>query len=200
MDETTPQTYTAFDGHKRLAEGRLDAVVIAIKRKLKAAPASSILVFSDSTGKEMDFDLRGSEKEVLLRLHVYLSRESEPLAGNGPGRPKLGVVAREVSLLPRHWEWLSTQSGGASAALRKLVEEAKKSSFGKEEAKHAQERAHKFMTSVAGNLPRYEEALRALYARDKKRFKEQMTDWPPDVRNYSCKMADPSFETDETEK
>ncbi|MFY0534142.1 DUF2239 family protein [Nannocystis pusilla] len=37
----------------------------------------------------------------------------EPPARTGPGRPKLGVVSREVSLLPRHWEWLERQPSGS---------------------------------------------------------------------------------------
>lgn len=195
MNQIDSQTYTAFEGHKLLAQGRLDEVVLRVKQRSKADISSSILVFSDLTGKEMDFDLRGSEKEVLQRLQVYLSHAGEtPAASTGPGRPKLGVVAREVSLLPRHWEWLSTQSGGASATLRRLIEEAKKNSSGKELLKQAQERTHRFMSSIAGNLPHYEEALRALYAKDKKKFREQIADWPSDVRECTKRMATPVFE------
>ncbi len=193
MTDITPQSYSAFDGHKLLAQGRLDEVVLKVKRRLKSQPAAAILVFSDTTGKEMDFDLRGSEKEVLARLQIYLSPGVEPGSG-GPGRPKLGVVAREVSLLPRHWEWLSTQSGGASITLRKLVEEASKSASGKDRVRQVQERAQKFMSAIAGNLPCYEEALRALYQRDRAKFQEQIVDWPADIRAHAGKLATPAFE------
>ncbi len=118
---TTPQLFTAFDGYRLLAQGPLDDVVRQVKRATESSNTVEILVFSDLTGKQMDFDLTGSEKEVLRRLHIYRSPDVEPVA-SGPGRPRLGVMAREVSLLPRHWEWLSTQSGGASATLRRLVE------------------------------------------------------------------------------
>ena len=88
----------------------------------------------------------------------------------GRGRPKLGVVAREVTLLPRHWDWLNSQSGGASVALRKLVEAARLAGDDKDRTRHAQEAAYRFMTALAGNLPGYEEATRALYAADPARF------------------------------
>ena len=193
MGENQQQTYSAFDGVKLLAQGPLADVVIKVKRKVKADPKASILVFSDSTGKEMDFDLRGSEKEVLERLEVFLSQENQNIS-SGPGRPKLGVVAREVSLLPRHWEWLSTQSGGASATLRRLVEEASKTSTGRDQIKKSQESAYKFMSTMAGNFSGFEEAIRALFARDKKKFREQMHDWPGDIKQHALKLAENSFD------
>src|SRR5262245_7018554 len=101
-----PQTYTAFENTRLIAHGSLEEVVLKVKKKIKNAPEASLLIFSDSTGKEMDFDFRGSEKEVLQRLQIYLPNDTGPAPQSGPGRPKLGVVAREVSLLPRHWEWL----------------------------------------------------------------------------------------------
>lgn len=192
METTESQLYTAFDGQKKLIQGPLDEVVLGVKKRLKAEPSASILIFSDLTGKEMDFDLRGSEKEVLQRLQVYLAPNEKP--ASGPGRPKLGVVAREVSLLPRHWEWLSTQSGGASATLRRLIDEAKKQSSGREMLKQAQERTYKFMSTMAGNLPHYEEAIRALYAKDAKKFKEQIAKWPIDIRDHAKKMSEEVFE------
>lgn len=189
------QTYTAFNGSTRLARGPLHEVVLEVKHQLKAAPQSSILVFSDLTGKEMDFDLRGSDKEVLQRLQVYLSPEaSDEIPAAGPGRPKLGVIAREVSLLPRHWEWLSTQTGGASATLRQLVEDAKKNLSVKDKLKQAQERTYKFMSTMAGNLPNFEEAVRALYAKDKKKLKEQIAAWPTDIKTHVKDISQEVFE------
>jgi uncharacterized protein len=188
------QTYTAFEGHRLLTHGPLEEVVLDVKRRLKAQPEVSVLVFSDTTGKQMDFDLRGSDKEVLQRLEIYRA-PALPEAGtpSGPGRPKLGVVAREVSLLPRHWEWLSTQTGGASATLRRLIEEARKGGPVRDQHKQAQERTHKFMSSLAGDLPGYEEALRALYGRDRKRFLERIHGWPEDLRFHAAKLAEPAF-------
>lgn len=179
------QTYTAFEGVSRLSHGELENVVLDVKRRLKADSKASILVFSDSTGKQMDFDLRGSEKTVLERLKVYFPRhEASGATPTGPGRPRLGVVAREISLLPRHWEWLSNQPGGASATIRRLIDETRKSTSEREQVREAQECIHKFMSAIAGNLPDFEEALRALYARDKARFKKLITRWPHDIKEY----------------
>lgn len=191
---SSSQSYTAFHGNKFLVQGQLEEVVLQLRQKLKSDSSASILVFSDLTGKEMDFDLRGSEKEVLQRLQVYLSHDEKSLGHSGPGRPKLGVVAREVSLLPRHWEWLSTQSGGASAILRRLIEAEKKNSSSRDLLRQAQERAHKFMSAMAGNLENFEEALRALYAKDKTKFKEQISKWPNDIKDHTKKMAAAAFE------
>ncbi len=193
MDNQNSQSYSAFSGHKLLVRGPLDKVVLSIKKKLKEEPRSSILAFSDSTGKQMDFDLQGSEKEVLQRLEVFVTKD-QPIVTSGPGRPKLGVVSREISLLPRHWEWLSTQSGGASVTLRRLVDEARKNASGKELIKLSQERTYKFMTAIAGDLPQYEEALRALFSKDKKKFESHVYGWPKDLISYIKILSDACFE------
>lgn len=188
----TSSTYSAFEGHSLLLRGSLTEVVLKIKKKLGKAENSSILVFSDSTGKIMDFDFHGSEKDVLQRLDVFVAKDA-PKDSPGPGRPKLGVISREVSLLPRHWEWLASQTGGASATLRKLVEVAKKKSLHGNSAKQAQERSHKFMSALAGDLNGYEEALRALYKRDEKSFQSKIQDWPRDIRLHVTRMAEAAF-------
>lgn len=187
---TTTLSYTAFEDTKLIICGSLDEVALKIKKRLKLKPSASILIFSDSTGKEMDLDLRGSEAEILDRLKVFIttSMHEQPVS-TGPGRPKLGVVPREVSLLPRHWEWLATQSGGASSTLRRLVDEARKNSSAKEQTKESQERTHKFMTALAGDLKNYEEALRALYAKDKKAFFSFIKEWPDDIKEYIKKLS-----------
>lgn len=185
----TASTYTAFEGHSLLIRGALTDVIIKIKKKLGKAENSAILIFSDATGRVMDFNFHGTEKEVLKRLDVFVA-DDEPRDSPGPGRPKLGVISREVSLLPRHWEWLASQSGGASATLRKLVEEAKKKSLSGNSARQSQERSHKFMSAVAGDLKGYEEALRALYKRDEKAFLAEIAGWPRDVRNHVAALAD----------
>ena len=193
MEQIEIQSYSAFEEVHLLSQGALEEVVIAVKRRLKSKPEASILVFSDLTGKQMDFDLRGSEKEVIQRLKIYLD-PGAPAAPTGPGRPKLGVVAREISLLPRHWEWLSTQSGGASAVLRRLVETEMKGTNQREKIKQAQECTYRFLSSIAGNLPHYEEVLRALFAKDKKEFKESMSGWPIDLKEHAISLSEVVFE------
>lgn len=195
MTNSTPLQYTAFDGHKLLASGALEDVALRVKRRTKTHPTAAILIFSDASGKEMDLDLRGSESEAMERLKIFVAQENGAVPSPGPGRPKLGVVAREVSLLPRHWEWLATQSGGASAAIRRLIEDARKHPSAAEKAREAQERTHKFMTSIAGDFPNYEEALRALYAKDKKSFQSLVREWPKDVQEHTKKLAAPNWES-----
>lgn len=162
-----------------LTSGPAPDVALWVKAIVDSDPGATILIFEDATGRQVDFDLRGSEEEVRQRLVPESDR-------SGPGRPKLGVVAREVTLLPRHWEWLAAQPGGASVALRKLVEQARKS---EDPAKAAAEATSRFLSAIAGNLPNYEEATRALYAGDHDRFAELMGDWPHDIRTHALKMA-----------
>ena len=173
----TSETHTAFDGHRRLASGPLSAVAVAVKRAIEGGEARPILIFEDATGRAIDIDTRGAEDEVAARY--------EPPT-RGRGRPKLGVVAREVTLLPRHWDWLNRQSGGASVALRKLVEEARRGGDGGREARDA---AYHFMSAVAGNLPGFEEATRALFAGDRQRFESLIAAWPADVRAHAFMLA-----------
>jgi len=189
------QTYTAFIGHRLLAQGDLVKVALKVKRKLKDDAQASILIFSDLTGKQMDFDLRGTEKEVEDRLQKFVAGEPDN-SNQGRGRPKLGVVAREVSLLPRHWEWLSTQTGGASATIRLLIDDARKKTSGRDVIKQSLERTHAFMTSIGGDLPGYEEALRALYAKDEGKFHKQLLHWPTHVKEHAHKLAAAAFGND----
>ena len=189
----TLNTYTAFEDHKILSQGFLEDVVLKVKKRLEKSPESQIVIYSDATGKSMDFNFQGSEKEVLKRLEVYTTPENTTEASSGPGRPKLGVISREVSLLPKHWEWLATQSGGASNTLRKLVEENMKKTSGVLTVKTAQERTYKFMSVEAGDLENYEEALRALYRKDKERFTSEIKTWPRDVQKHILELAKPVF-------
>jgi hypothetical protein len=168
------RTFTAFDETRCVASGSLREVVLALKARADAGARTTALVFDDRTGKEVDFDLRGTPEEALARA----------MPPAGPGRPKLGVVAREVTLLPRHWEWLEAQQNGASAALRRLVEEAAKRDPGEQEARRVIDAAGRVMTALAGDLPGYEEASRALYARDAKRFEALVKAWPADVAKH----------------
>jgi hypothetical protein len=173
--ETTP-SYTAFDGETKIAAGDLVSVLPVLKARFDRSPAALVLVFEDRSGRQVDFDLRGSLAQVLER--------AAPPARSGPGRPKLGVISREVSLLPRHWEWLEEQSGGASAVIRRLVDEARKHEPEEQRIRRAIEAAGRFMTAMAGNFPNYEEATRALYARDPAHLSDLIRKWPRDIRDH----------------
>ena len=190
-------TYTAFEGSKLLTRGALDKVILKSKRRLEKEPEASILIFSDSTGRTIDFNFHGSEDDVLKRLEIYVSgddsRADSSKSAPGPGRPKLGVVSREVSLLPRHWEWLANQTGGASATLRKLIEFEQKKSGGGLTLKQAQERVYKFMSVLAGDFEGYEEALRALYRKDVDGFQTHIKNWPRDVKAHTLTLAEAVF-------
>ena len=143
-------------------------------------------MFNDGTGRPIDFDLRGEDREVAARLAPPETPAPTP---RGRGRPRLGVVAREVALLPRHWEWLSAQPGGASVALRKLVEEARRAGGAKDRERQARDAAYHFMSVMAGNLPNFEEATRALFADDRRRFTALIADWPADIRDHVVKLV-----------
>jgi hypothetical protein len=167
-------SYTAFLGWTRVASGPLEAALRQIK-EMKEPADETLLIFEDSTGKQVDFDLRGTADEVLSRLMLRPIRV-------GPGRPRLGVVSREISLLPRHWEWLEGQPQGASAAIRRLVDEARKQDSGQTRARI--DAIGRVMTALGGNLPGFEEAYRALYARDREKLAAQIAEWPSDLRDY----------------
>lgn len=179
---------TAFDGSRRLAAGPLQAVALAVKARLEADAAASVLVFDDETGRVVDLDTRGTPEQVLARLAPAKAEETR-----GRGRPKLGVVPREVTLLPRHWDWLNAQPGGASVTLRKLVEAARRTGSAEEGRRRAQERAYRFMSALAGDEPGYEEALRALYAADETAFLARTQTWPADVRDHARTLAASAF-------
>ncbi len=185
--------YIAFKGNRRVYEGSLRDVVPKIKRNLGTSENSPYLIFNLETGKTMDFNFQGSEQDVLKRLEVYQSEAAPAPEKAGPGRPKIGVISREVSLLPRHWEWLAQQSGGASATLRVLVEQATKKSVQGRGPKLAMERTHAFLSVLAGDLINFEEVLRALYRKEKTTFSTLMTSWPEDIRQQALEFAGPAF-------
>jgi hypothetical protein len=187
------QTFTAFEGVRRLASGLLPEIALAVKRAESRA-SEPIAIFSDATGRPLDLDLRGSEDDVVLRLTETSAPIEAPATtpANEPrrrGRPKLGVVAREVTLLPRHWEWLNAQPGGASVAIRKLVEEARRTNGDRDRHRAARDAAYHFMSAMAGNLANFEEASRALFADDRRRFVSQIAGWPEDIRDHIVKLA-----------
>ena len=174
MDQ--PATYSAFNRHTRLATGALSDVALAVKLTADAGE-TTIVVLNDRTGRPVDLDLRGSDQEIIARYAL-----AEDQAKPGRGRPKLGVTAREVTLLPRHWDWLAEQPGGASAALRRLVDQARRSTEGRN--RQAEDALYRILTTLAGNLPDYEEVLRAFYAGQDQHMIALMQDWPADIAAY----------------
>jgi hypothetical protein len=192
MDLNLIRLCTAFEGTKQIASGYLWQVASQVQTKSIRSNLEPMLIFDDLTGQVIDLDLRalaGAEAPS----HTAPAPAEEP--ARRPGRPKLGVVAREVTLLPRHWDWLATQPGGASVALRKLVEEAKRTSKDKDRLRSAQEAAYRFMSAMAGNEPGFEEAARALFAGNREGFAKIAEAWPVDVGNHAKKLAFRSFES-----
>lgn len=203
MSEWIATPCTAFAGDRLLASGKLGSVALAVKKWAGQGAQEPILVFDDHTSALIELDLRGTAADVTRRLEQIpaqtASADSSACpaltdAHRGPGRPRLGVVAREVTLLPRHWDWLACQPGGASVALRKLVEEARRSHGSKDRTRQAQEVAYRFMVAIAGHQVGFEEATRALFAGDARRFAEQLQAWPADVRQHAQKLAQAAFE------
>lgn len=209
-------SYTLFDGARRLAAGPLDVVVRAGKAAFDGSRTSRILIFDDATGEQIDVDYSGAEADVVRAVAVRL-RMAAAAAGTAaatsptgtaaasatadagsattrkPGRPRLGVVAREVTLLPRHWQWLNGQPGGASVALRRLVDEARRTSVDRDRVRRAQEVTYRVMVALGGDLPGFEEAIRALFAGEASRFTARVQDWPADVRAYVHTLAADAF-------
>lgn len=179
-------TCSAFDGHRLIASGALAQVALATKQAIDAGAPGPVLIFDDLSSQQLDIDFRGSAEEVLARLPAAAREHESP---RGPGRPKLGVVAREVTLLPRHWEWLAAQPGGASAALRRLVEEARRHSHGRDLARQAGEAVDRFMLAMTGDLPGHEEASRAFWRGERERFAALTDAWPADVRVHLRRLA-----------
>ncbi|OQM73690.1 DUF2239 family protein [Manganibacter manganicus] len=177
---------TAFAGEHLLAHGPLSAVVLKAKSSIEAG--ANVLVFDDRTGRLIDLDLRDHADPVAEQVTTDAQAEAPP-AHRTRGRPKLGVVPREVTLLPRHWEWLASQPGGASVALRRLVEEARRAGGEADRRRQGQESAYRFMTAMAGDRPNYEEAMRALFAGDLAKVEELTQDWPQDIADHSLALA-----------
>jgi hypothetical protein len=202
MDEQNSKSCTAFKGNQRVASGSLLKVAGEVKRLIDQDEQASILIFDDDTSEPVEVDFRGTTEDVLKKLETSkaggepsnASSDADRHSQRGPGRPKLGVVSREVTLLPRHWDWLNSQPGGASVALRKLVEEARRVNSGKDKVRHAQEAAYRFMSAMAGNFPGFEEATRALFAGKSERFKGLVASWPIDIRDHARKLAEAAFE------
>jgi len=192
---TQQPRYWAFDHHSLVAEGELLQVALQLNRRDMDVRATSLALFEQATGRIVDFDLRGTATELAERYPAAQSSVS-PTDRPSPktrGRPKLGVVGREVTLLPRHWQWLEQQRGGASAALRRLIDQARKANAGADAIRLAQDHGNRFMGTIAGDLPGYEDAVRALYSSDKKAFEKFTQRWPSDVRKSLNQLVGDAF-------
>jgi hypothetical protein len=194
MHASEDSSCVAFHGHEQIASGALAHVALAVKQALDAGAAGPVLIFDDHSSRQIEIDFRGTPDEVLARLQLVAPAPAES-ANRGPGRPKLGVVAREVTLLPRHWEWLSGQPGGASAVLRKLVDEARRAGNGRDRARLAGESVDRFMLALAGDLPGYEEASRAFWRKQHASFIQWTDAWPADVREHVRRLAATTWDT-----
>ena len=180
--EARTAQFVVFEGAVRILAGSIAEAAGAARRALDGNPAATITIFRRDTAEVVDLDLRGTEQETAAR---YAEPETSPARR---GRPKLGVIAREVTLLPRHWDWLSRQPGGASVTLRKLVEAARRSEAGAARART--DAAYRFMSAMAGDLPGFEEAARALFADERERLAGLIAPWPPDISGEVLRFLD----------
>lgn len=192
-------SFTVFQGNAKIGQAPISEAALIYKHALESGVSDLALIFDDSTGRTIDFDYRGTDQEVVKRVQRMwpapatddASSPLETLADRAArGRPKLGVTAREVTLLPRHWDWLATQPGGASVALRRLVDGARKANVMKDKMRAAQERAYNFISAMAGDLPGFEEATRALFAGNWEGFVEQTQNWPTDICLHTLKLTE----------
>lgn len=196
-----PRSFTAFDGGRLIAAGSLSEVALAMVRAGIGDSPTTALIFDDRTGGVIDFHLQGSPDEIEARaarqVAALQGTPGAPSPRRGPGRPRLGVVSRELTLLPRHWAWLAAQRGGASATVRRLVDEARRRSEGQDRVRSAQDATYRFLSAAAGDYPGYEEAIRALFRSDGPAFEARIADWPDDLRAYTLRLAAPALKSAE---
>lgn len=194
MNDRSTTTCAAFHADQLIASGELRDVIQHIKKRFAAERHPPVQIFDDATGAPIDVDFHGSLDDVLGRsalTPVVEDRRNLPeeAAPRSAGRPKLGVVAREVTLLPRHWEWLNARPGGASVALRKLVDAARHANVEEDRRRRRRDAAYRFMAAMAGDRPGFEEAARALFAGDLERFHDLVEAWPIDIRDHAKGLA-----------
>lgn len=198
--------FIAFEGETLIADGNQLEVALRLKKQ-GAEPAlrrGEVLIFAGADGRQIDLHLSGSESDI-ERRYGGATESAAPIVGIGGkaaaagaekktrGRPKLGVIGREVTLLPRHWAWLDTQRGGASATLRRLVDAERKASVDSDYRRASQDRANRFMSAMAGDLKGFEEATRALYAGNREGFESASASWAHDIRHIAVSMAADAF-------
>jgi len=192
---------TAFDGNRNIASGNLLQVATKVKGMIDDDEVGSVLIFEDSSSEIVEVDFRGVLEDVLKSVgnpagtadSMVVSVNNESGVQRAPGRPKLGVIPREVTLLPRHWDWLNSQPGGASVALRKLVEEARRLRSDRDKVRYSQEVTYRFMHAMAGNFSGFEEATRALFAENSEKFNEIVALWPDDIGQHVYKLSSNAF-------
>lgn len=192
---------TAFAGIRCIATGELAEVAIKVKNIIDKGETERILIFDDITSEQIEVDFQGTAEDITRKLNERFGKSiqaaspesTEKKEPAGPGRPKLGVVAREVTLLPRHWEWLNRQPGGASVALRKLVEEARHANESKDRLRLSKEAVYRFMYALAGDQPGYEEVSRALFNGSQNQFLKLVENWPQGIRDHIQKLAATAF-------
>lgn len=181
--------YYLFCDHELLAKGAEKDILPLAKAYYDQGKKGRLLALNCESGQNYEMDLRGTLDEVLARIQPEPTASTDEAQDkSGPGRPKLGVIGKEVTLLPRHWEWLNSQPGGASVTLRKLVEEARKQHASRDEIRKILDGTYRFMWVMAGDLPQFEEATRALFARDLVEFAKQVGAWSPDIANCALEM------------
>lgn len=190
MRPEVDREYIAFAGAQKIAGGPALEIAPKIRMFMDSNADAEILVFDAKTSAQIEFDLRGTPDQIRRRLKDQFEAI---VVSPGPGRPKLGVVCREISLLPRHWEWLATQRGGASATLRRLVEDAKRQNAPQDQLRAAKDAAYKFLSIIAGNLPSYEEAIRALYGDAADKYQKIVKEWPKDIRDHAYALANQAW-------
>lgn len=200
MNSSSVLSCTAFAGKRLIASGGLLPVALKAQETLNADRFAQVLIFDDDTSNLVEVDLRGTPDDLSRRIAKSESAEAQNAelalsdeTARKPGRPRLGVVPREVTLLPRHWEWLASQPGGASVAIRKLVEQARKANEGTDRIRLAKEATYRFMSAMCGNESEFEEANRALFAGNQERFAQVVDLWPPDLRAHVIKLAARAF-------
>jgi hypothetical protein len=196
MSRPRAQNYVAFAGPERIASGDLRTVAVATNALLDAHPERSVSIFDDATGRIVDLDLRAMQEVDESLPDVIAASESHVGTGTvkrGRGRPRLGVVSKEVTLLPRHWAWLGAQRGSVSATLRRLIDEARRTHERRDAVRGAQDAAYRFMAATLGNEPGFEDAIRALYRGDEARFATAIAKWPPDLRDHGRRLAEGAF-------
>jgi uncharacterized protein len=202
MNQSDRASWIAFAGTRRIHSG--SPAEVARAAKLAGDGGEQAVLVFDEASRVVDIDYRGSHEDVIARLGLVddasvqsngngKGEDASPYLENpaprGRGRPRLGVVAREVTLLPRHWDWLATQPGGASAAVRRLVDAARQANADKDRLRTAKESAYRFISAMAGNEQGFEEATRALFAGDEARFMAMSDSWPSDVREHARALA-----------
>jgi len=194
MNNINERSVIAFAGNRCVAEGTLSDVAAQLMAFHDQDKDHMPLIFDARSGEPVEMDLRAtSPKAPTRRKGDGADGKNGTIPARSPGRPKLGVVAREVTLLPRHWAWLRAQPGGASVALRKLVEHASRANREQDRIRWAQEACYRLMSALAGNLPGFEEAARALFAANEAGFRALIDLWPTDIRYHVGRLAAGAF-------